>query len=134
MANRERGEIGVTVGEKAYTLRPTFDSICELDQLTGKTIDDLYRDINAGKLSGLRACVWCLLQDEHSDEIRTLKDASQWIERAGGPAVMITLLAQSRDLNTEVQPAVRGRANGARPRKAQAGTGGRSSRAHSKSA
>lgn len=132
MANRERGEVGVTVGEKAYTLRPTFDSLCELDQLTGKTIDDLYRDIDAGKLSGLRACVWCLLQDEHSDEIKTLKDASEWIERAGGPEVMLALLVQSRDLNTDVRQAGRGKAK-ARPRKAQAGTGKRSSRARSRS-
>lgn len=122
MANRERGEVGVKVDDRQYTLRPTFDAICELEELTGKTLDKLFDDINAGRLSGLRSCVWCLLQDQHANEIRTLKDASEWIERAGGPEVLLARLADMRDLNTEKATNGNG-SRAARPRKARAGTG-----------
>lgn len=125
MANRERGEIGVEVEGKPYTLRPSFDAICEFESLTGKTIEVLFEDIESGRLSGLRAVVWCLLQAEHADEIRVLKDASEWVERAGGIDVVTVHLAQLRELNTE--PSKNGKA--ANPRKAQAGIGRRSSKA-----
>lgn len=132
MANREKGEIEVKVGDKAYTLRPTFDSICELEDLTGKSIDTLFRSIEKGSFSGLRAMVWCMLQDEHGDEIRTLKDASKWITAAGGPDVLIVHLAKLRDLNEDEQP--EGDAAAARPHLARAGTGTRSSSRRAKSA
>jgi hypothetical protein len=131
MANRERGEVSVEVEGKAYTLRPTFDAICELETRSGKGIEDLLADIESGRLSGLRLAIWCLLQDQHSDEIRELKDASQWIERAGGVDVIFAHLAQMRDLNTAPASGKRGTGN---PRKAQAGTGRRSLRALDKSA
>src|SRR4026208_1598914 len=126
MANREKGEIDVTVEDRVYTLRPTFDAICELETVTGgKTVDARFEDSGAGRLSGLRACVWCLLQDQHGEEIRTLKDASEWITKAGGPVVVMAHLADVRDLNTE--PAEVAEVARTRPRKAQAGTGKRSS-------
>ena len=131
MANRERGEIGVEVEGKQYTLRPTFDSVCELENLTGgQSIDLVFGSIQQGRLSGLRATVWCLLQEHHADEIKTLKDASKWVERAGGVDVVMTHLAQLQDLNTE---ATEGAATPNPPR-ARAGTGRRSSKAHAASA
>ena len=49
MANRERGEIGVEVEGKPYTLRPSFNAICELENITGKTIEDLFDLIEQGQ-------------------------------------------------------------------------------------
>lgn len=80
MANTERGEVSVTVGGKKYTLRPSFDSLCELEDLTGKGWDEWQECVQRRRLSGLRAVIWCLLQDKHADEFKTLKAASAWIE------------------------------------------------------
>src|SRR5678815_2721576 len=77
------------IRDRAYTLRPTFDAVCELEGLIGKSFDVVMEEIAQGRLSGLRSCVWCLLHDSHGDEIRTLKDASEWIERAGGTGAVL---------------------------------------------
>lgn len=99
MANPERGEVGVTVGGKGYTLRPTFDALCELEDLVGKPLHVLMEGIQEGRLSGVRAVVWCFLQDEHASEIKSLKDASKWIEKAGGADVVNGFLQQALGLN-----------------------------------
>jgi hypothetical protein len=130
MANRERGEVGITIGDRAYTLRPTFNSVCELEGLISKSFDVVMQEINEGRLSGLRATVWCLLQEHHSEEIKTLKDAGKWVEDAGGVEKIRDLLYQSFEANTE--PTTEGQK--ANPPKAQAGTGARSSSRRTKSA
>jgi hypothetical protein len=122
MANQERGELGVDVGGKRYTLRPTFDSICELEELLGKPIDVIKDSLIDGRRSGMRAVVWCCLQDEHADEIKALKDASRWIERAGGQGVVAGWIERLFSLNADEETG--GEAN---PPDAQAGTGENSS-------
>lgn len=125
MANRERGEIVVKVGEKDYTLRPTFDAICEYERITGQTPEQFFADFERGRMSGVRASVWCLLQHAHSDEIVTLKDASTWIENAGGVLVVSAHLRALQELNAD--PVEEGKAP-ANPPRARAGTGRRSSK------
>jgi hypothetical protein len=120
MANPEKGEVGVTVGGKAYTLRPTFDSLAELEGLIGKH-DNLMQVFNQGLFAGTRAVVWCLLNDEHADEIKTLKDASKWIERAGGLEVVEPWIRQAMGLNQP--PEEETTATTADPLQAQAGIG-----------
>lgn len=127
MANPERGELGVMVDGKSYTLRPTFDSICELEDLIGKAVDAVDGPLVAateGRRSGLRAVVWCVLQDEHSDEIKVLKDASLWIEKAGGVDVVYPWIERLFAINAPDEPVQGGDAN---PPSAQAGTGDPSS-------
>lgn len=116
MANAERGEVGVEVGGKLYTLRPTFDALCELESIENKPIDAIFTMIQEGRLSSLRAVVWCLLQDEHAAEFPTLKSASKFIEKIGGADRAIGLLNQVMGLNME-------EATGANPPIAQAGIG-----------
>lgn len=105
MANPERGEVGVVVGDKVYTLRPTFDALCELETLIDKPLHDIMAGVEQGRVSGLRAVVWCLLQDAHAGEIRTLKDASRWIESIGGADAALRYVMKAMGLNTEDQPA-----------------------------
>jgi hypothetical protein len=104
MANPARGEVGLMVGGKAYTLRPTFDALCELEDLVGKPLHTLMAGIQEGRLSGLRAVVWCFLQDEHAREIITLKDASQWIERAGGADAVNDAIQRALGINAPDEP------------------------------
>jgi hypothetical protein len=100
MANKERGELAVTVGGKSYTLRPTFDSLCELESQVDKPIDVILAGVQEGRISGLRAVVWCLLQDQHGEEIKTLKDASAWIEQAGGVSAALDMVSRAMGLNS----------------------------------
>jgi hypothetical protein len=132
MANRERGEVAVTVGEESYTLRPDFNAVCELEQLTGQSYEAVIKQCFEGRLSGLRACVWCLLQRYHAASIKTLSDAGDWIERAGGVEQVLSFVNQVLEANDE--PSAGGPAT-ANPRRARvAGIGGRSSSRRVKSA
>lgn len=118
MANPERGEVGVTLGDKVYTLRPTFDALCELEGIENKPIDQILTTIEQGRLSSVRAVVWCLLQDDHATEFPTLKHASRFIEQIGGADKAVDLLYRVMGLNVESEPEA-----GANPPSAQAGTG-----------
>lgn len=121
MANAERGEVGVEVGGKLYTLRPTFDAVCELEDLLDKDIDEVLVAINRGRLSSIRAVTWVLLQDKHAVEFPTLKHASQFVETVGVD-MMMGLLAKMFDLNFEQEAG----GSAAHPPKARARTGARS--------
>lgn len=131
MANTERGEVGIDVDGKAYTLRPTFNAVCALEQLAGGGFDEVLEKVARGWMSGLRSTVWCLLQANHSEEIKTIEDAGDWIERAGTVRIMAALAGV---LEANEEPALSTKGKGANPRKARAGTGGRSSSAHDRSA
>lgn len=124
MANPEKGEVAVDVDGTRYTLRPSFNAICELDELLGgMSLNDLQSHLTRGSVSGLRSVVWCLLQADHESEIKTLKDAGNWIERAGGVEVVMPLVNRALELNA---PEGESASDGARPRGARVGTGARS--------
>ncbi len=120
MANRQRGEVGVVIDGKSYVLRPTFDSLCELEDLVDKPIDEIFKVLQEGRRSGLRAVVWCLLQDRHADTIKSLKDASAWIDAAGGEDVAIALVNRVLLVNAEEAP---GGGDTGNPPGAQSGSG-----------
>lgn len=100
MANQARGEVSITVGEFSYTLRPTFDALCELEDLVDKGVDQIVREVEEGRISGLRALIWVLLQDEHADEFQTLKQASAFIVAAGGGDAILPKLRELLELNS----------------------------------
>ncbi len=124
MANKERGEHSVVVDGQSYTLRPSFDALCELEHLVDRGIDEVFAEVRTGRLSGLRSVIWCLLQDEHASEIRTLKDASRWVEAVGGADVAIEIVNKVLGLNVADDNGSGGVPN---PPRAQAGIGGDSS-------
>lgn len=84
MANKYKGEVGVTVGGTQYTLRPSTNAMCELEEQTGKTLAQVAVAAETGNLTMGRLMVWALLQACHGDEIKTPKDAGDWLDRAGG--------------------------------------------------
>jgi hypothetical protein len=99
MANKERGEVGLDVDGTRYTLRPTLNALCELEDVLNQEFHVVVEAAAKGRLSAVRALVWSYLQEYHADEIRTLKDAARWIERAGGLDVLQETLDQLMTLN-----------------------------------
>lgn len=105
MANRERGEVSVSVGDRRFTLRPSFNALCNLEEITGKDIEQMLAMIDRGFISGVRAVVWTLLQDKHGDEIKTLEDAGNWLVEAGGVDAMLPILYDLLGINDDTRPA-----------------------------
>lgn len=83
MAIRERGEARAEVEGVQYTLRPTYYALAQLEDLLDATLEEIFQKLQKGRRSGLIAVIWCLLQDCHGQEIKTLKDAGAWIEKCG---------------------------------------------------
>lgn len=128
MANQEKGELGVTVDGKRYTLRPDFNALCELEDLLGKTFTETALEMSNGRPNaGLRSVVWCLLQDKHGAEIKTLRDAGNWIVRAGGADLVMGHVDKLFTLIAEDETP-------ANPQTAQDGTGDASSKTPAESA
>jgi hypothetical protein len=48
--NIARGDLTVQIQDRAYTLRPTFQSLCEIEAATGKAILDLAEQMAGGKI------------------------------------------------------------------------------------
>lgn len=118
MANVERGEASLKWGDKVYTLRPTFDALCELEERLNKPIDQIMGEMQQGRLSSVRSVMWCLLQDEHASDFPTLKHASRLIEGIGGADKAMELLYRVMGLNLEWEAS-----SEPNPPGAQAGTG-----------
>ena len=102
MANPEKGELSYTVEGVSYTLRPSFNACCQIEDLLGdRSFDEVLKQVQQGRLSGLRCVVWCVLWERHRDEIKTLEDAGTWIERVGGIDVALDLIYKLFRLNLD---------------------------------
>lgn len=135
MANRERGEVGMTIGSAAYTLVLNTNAMALLEDHFSRpdkevTFDQVLARVNAGSVRHIRALVWAALHQFHPTV--TIEHAGDLIQQAGGltgfTAQLMAMVggtqANPDDLKTlGVKP-------DANPRKAQAGgrgTGTRSS-------
>lgn len=65
MANKTRGEVNVSLAGREWAMRPTFQALCEIEGMTGKTLRHLglnfvqkevrARDVTAILCAGLKA-------------------------------------------------------------------------------
>lgn len=119
MANRERGELTLVAGGTRYTLRLTTNSCAELEDFTsGRTSDEVIAGVNKGSYRDVRLLLWMALRDRHgnlaTDDQDCLKDIGDLIDAAGGRAVVVTVMRDLVQLNSDDRPG-----GAARPREAQ---------------
>ena len=57
MANRHRGEVEVMLGGARYTLRPTFEALCEIEDRTGLGLVELARRFWEGRFGARQLAV-----------------------------------------------------------------------------
>lgn len=139
MANRERGDIALTVGGRTYCLRITTDAMCQLEDLLSAregapvSFFEFLRRLEGFRVTEVRQFLWAALLYENPKA--TLADATALIDDVGGP---IELLNEIKALAGTAEPdagdkEVLEAIPGAHPPKARRGAGGRlnSSRAAS---
>lgn len=51
MANKQRGEVTIVLSGREYTLRPTFDALCQIEDMLHKTILEVVSDLQDQKIS-----------------------------------------------------------------------------------
>lgn len=125
MANPNKGEALLKVGEVEYTLVFDINNLCSVEGLLDKTIGEIFEQIDS--LRVIRALIWGGLRTKHPEV--TLEQAGAIVETIGGAGAALDLLGQG--LTGAMPEAKEG--NGSRPRKgAGAGIGLRSSSRGSK--
>jgi len=127
-ANRERGELDLMADGKAFTLRLGVNAICQLETLVDRPFDQILTGVRQGSMREARLLLWAALQPYHSDTIRTVDDAGDLMDRAGGTAVLIAkmtvLIGRLVEINQPPEEFTAGQAD---PPQAQVGTGEASS-------
>ena len=127
MANVERGEVGITVTRKGeerdYTLKMSMNAAVTLEQKLKRKMGQLLTEASELDFTVVREMVFMLLQKHHSDEIKTVAHAGDFIDDSGGIAVFFESLNQLAEANkpAEEEAEATGKAN---PPDAQTGTSG----------
>ena len=84
MANKHRGEIAVDLNGEPVKLRLTVNSICELEELDGRSITEILEAVSQPnvKMLLLRKFFWALMLDDNPDA--TLEDAGKIVTALQG--------------------------------------------------
>ncbi len=83
MANKERGEVDLVARGKTYTLAITTNGACELEAASGRKLETIFRGARERSIVDMRWMIWGALQEHHGDEIKTPKDAGEFLDDAG---------------------------------------------------
>lgn len=132
MANKERGEFALKVGDTPYTLRLTTNACCELEDFTqGRTWDQVMAGVRQGRMKDVRLLIWTALRQHHpelaSDKPESVKAIGNLIDEAGGLAGILGQIQAFLQMNLPEAADVSAEGSAeARPPNAQAGTGDRS--------
>lgn len=110
MANKERGEFTLAVGDRTYTLRLTANACAELEDITdGRTLDQvLFGILRRHSIRDVRYLLWAALRDKHPD-LATIDKASlsavgKLIDDAGGFAGVSEQVKAFVELNKDRDP------------------------------
>ncbi len=85
MANPLRGEVDIRLAGKAYTLRPTFQALCELEQRAGSNLYHIARRFEDGSftLLDITCVVWSGIRGTLGASAPTFEDIGEHIVLQG---------------------------------------------------
>jgi len=84
MANIERGEVLLVVGEREYTLRPTTNAIRDIERRLGKSYGQIIQALDTYDIDALTHMMFAVLQPHHAREFKTPNDVGTLIDAGGG--------------------------------------------------
>jgi hypothetical protein len=84
MANEQRGEVDLVVGDEVYTLALTMQAIGEMEARTRRPYGAIVRALTGADVQLLREAVWAALKRHHAPAVRRVEDAGALIDGAGG--------------------------------------------------
>ncbi len=116
MANRQRGELPITLNGQAYTLKLTTNALCLMEGCFSplRPFGVIVANVSRGSFSDLRAFLWASLQAHHPT--LTLAAVGDLIDQCGGIEGLAKTLTDLVEANKDAEGTDR-------PPAAQAGTG-----------
>jgi hypothetical protein len=124
MANREKGEIGLTINGKSYTFVMNTNALVKLQAvLTEKgqpiaTMEAIYAALHQQSVAHMRAFFWAGLQKYHPDV--TVESAGDLMDDAGGFFGVTDLINEAKRASDPDPADVAELSEGANPPKARA--------------
>jgi len=89
MANSLRAENSVTINGKTYTMRASFDAVCEFENAIGKSCFSIIKDLGTGESLTLRviaAAIWAGIRGaagKNVEKTPSLEDIGRSVFSAG---------------------------------------------------
>jgi len=88
MANKFKGTFDITLGGKEYTLRPSFDAVCEFEDVTGVTATKARQDLVEGTQGAkiIPAAIWAGIKGDHpisGQKVPTLRIIGETMRKEG---------------------------------------------------
>jgi hypothetical protein len=99
MANIERGEVELVVGDKSYTLKLSMNAAVQLEARQKRKIGEILNDAENLDFTAIRDIVWVLLQKYHSGDFHTPEKVGNFMDEAGGAKVFFETLAKLAEAN-----------------------------------
>jgi hypothetical protein len=103
MANREKGEFDIIVGDRTYTMVLNTNAMCELEEVFSTpdreyTAQALMQKVNTGSTRYVVAFIWACLREHHAE--MTKRDVTRLIDEVG----LVGLNNQLQALAKTAQP------------------------------
>lgn len=89
MANPLKGETAIDIGGVSYTLKLSYNSLCEAETQSGKTSTELMGELEGGSMTAIRLLFWASLLA--SSPKMTISQAGDLIDEATPAKVMSAL-------------------------------------------
>jgi hypothetical protein len=122
VANRERGEQALVVGDRTLIARVTTNACVELEDFApGKNWDLVRVAASRGSRRDLRLFFWTIFRDHHpelcTDDVGCLKAIGELIDQAGGSdsKPLGKWIGQFAKLNEELAEGLQKKAKGGKP-------------------
>lgn len=140
MANRERGEVDLTIAGQTYTMVLTTNALCELEDLMSSPLRPMtYADVlmasKKGSTRAMRATFWASLRQYHRkvtlEEAGSLMDAADVDGKSFAEKLAaLAFAAMPADEDVKALGLRAGSENPPKARRPRGGTGTRSSPKH----
>lgn len=95
MANRHRGEVTIKLDGKNYTLRPTFEALCELEDRLDDSVIRILASMQGGRirLNALTHIIWAGMWGYDKDKAPSIEEVGQLVMDTG----LLAILEQTSD-------------------------------------
>jgi hypothetical protein len=90
MANARRGEVEIRLAGKKHVMRPTFEALASIEDMTGRSLQVMGHAIQAGTIraSEISAVILCGIRAQNPDTDLTVADIGEAIMAEGGFAAV----------------------------------------------
>jgi len=104
MANEQRGEVSIKLNDKEYTMRPTFEALCELENRLNTTIPQLIVDLQTGIVSikAVATIIWAGIWGYNKEEAPSIIEVGEMVVSDG----MINIIGRGVEDDVETGPIV----------------------------